>query len=212
MRELEALADQHREKEVANQRDQRLQDRLKERRLKRNPMIERIHKSRELIKLASAALEAGKFREAASHARLAIEYAQKDPNVAAEAEVLITRANLERASYLLKRIDQVIDQLDAQQLADMAEELVALAGESAPHLAAAARLLKAAGRPQRGIRIAQTAVGLDGKHVPAWEILFALGEKENNWHTALRAAEALVGLEPKNGKYKDMLKLAKRNV
>ena len=55
--------------------------RLKDRRLKRNPMKERLLKARKLMKMAAEAQAQGKLGDAARHARMAMEYAPQDAEI-----------------------------------------------------------------------------------------------------------------------------------
>lgn len=208
--ELRRLAEVHLAKQKEKAREQRLQERMKAKRLQRNPMTDRILKARELLKMAEDARLKNKVTEAARHAKMAMEYAPQDQQIAMRARVLVEEANVERAKALAKRVPSLIEGGDKDEMCNAAEELAELAPRDAKLLAKAAELLLAGGRPQRGMKLAQQACGVDGDCKPALEALFRLAEKTSSWNAAFRAAESLVRLDPKNGQYKEWLKLAKR--
>lgn len=212
LKELEALAEQQRAKEAEKLRDERLAERLKEKRLKHNPMIERLQKARDYMKLAEDALAAGKFAEAPRHAKLAVEYAPQDEALKKRVASLTEEANRGQAHALLKRVDTMLKTMEGPQLADAGEQLATLGPKDADVLTAAAKLLAAGGRPQRALRFAQQAVGIAPKHKAGLELLFTVARDEKSWNIALRASETLAGIDPKSASYKDWVKLAKRNV
>jgi curved DNA-binding protein CbpA len=209
--ELRKLAEAHRQKQVDDKRDARLKARMKERRLKRNPMKERLLKARKLIKMAQTARDEGKLADAARHAKMALEYAPQDREIASVGRRIAEAANAERAKVLVKRAAGIMAGMDKDEMCEAAEQLAELAPKDAKVMATAAELLLEGGRPQRGLKFAQTATAADKDEVKAWEVLFRLAAKTNSWATGFRAAENLLRLEPKNSQYKDWMKTAKRN-
>ena len=212
LKELAVLAEEQRARDAVKARDERLADRMKERRLKHNPMVERLQKGKGYLKLAEEALAAGKFAEATRHAKLAVEYAPQDEPLKKRTSEVVEEANRGQAHALLKRVDMMLKTMESAPLAEAGEQLAALGPKDAEVLAAAAKLLHAGGRPQRALRFAQQAVSIHPKQKDALELLFRVATEEKGWNIALRAAETLSGIDPKNATYKDWLKTAKRNV
>lgn len=214
--ELEARAEAQRREELAarevQERDARMQQRLKERRLKRNPMLDRVKKARELMELAERASFGGRLVEAARHAKLAKEYAPADEEVARRADPIIRDGGRERARELVKRAQRLLDDGDVSEARDLADEAADLCAREGATLAQVARVLLRCGVTQRALRHAQAATEVSPRLADGWAVLYELCEREAKWHMALRAAEQLVELRPGDKAAKERLKQARRLV
>ncbi len=213
--ELEVLAEKRRQGKLAQERDERNAVRMKEARLKRNPMAERIKKGRDYMKLAEDAHAAGKIEEAANHARLAVGY---DQGLKAHAERFIIEAARARAGGMMKRVNQILMSpadtrehlAELNQVVDEAADIAAQARD-AELLADVSRALLALKRPVRAAKLAQTASEADPTSARAWEALAEAASADNKWAILLKASERWLGLDRTNARAKELFKEAKRN-
>ena len=93
---------------------------------------------------------------------------------------------------------------------DFAEQAVEAAPRDVVTLVGAGRLFEQLRKPRRAMKTAQKATEVGPQDPQAWRLLLDLCEKADNWHTAVRAAERLLALDPKDKSMKDRLKRAKR--
>lgn len=207
-KERAALEEQQRNAE----RDARNAARLKDKRLKHNPMLERLKRARELLGLAENAHREGKLVEAARHARMAMEYAPHDSTVAAAAEPFLAAGAIERARQLIRKAEGHAAMTDFSSAADVVREAVEIAPRDGQTLLAAGKLSARIGLDRQAMKFAQRATEAAPESVPAWRLLLDLSEAAGSWRTALRAAERLLALNPKETRIKDRIKQAKRMV
>jgi curved DNA-binding protein CbpA len=212
-RELQAEQTQRRQAEEALQRsadrDSRTAERLKERRLKRNPVLDRMKRAREMLELAESAAQGGKVLVAGRHARMAVEYAHGDATLTLAAQHYIDRSMVEKGKALIKRAEQYV--LAGQEGAgDLIEEAVESAPRDAHVLLTAGRLASDVGLSRQALKYAQRASEVAAHDPKAWLLILELCERQRIWHTAARAAEKLLELTPKEPGIKDRLQTAKR--
>lgn len=212
--ELERLAQEKRKVEESKRRDERNAERMKEQRLKRNPMAERMRKARDYIQLAEEAQRAGKLDEAANHARLAVGY---DEALKPKAEVIVLQAERARAASMMKRINQIVaSPSDMRDLADelnrVADEVaeVAVRANDGPLLVEVSTVLLKLKRPVRAAKLAQQASEVEPKNARAWEALAEAAHADSKWAILLRAADRWLHLEPANARAKELHKVGKR--
>lgn len=211
--ELQRRLEQKKRDAEAKERDARNEVRMKESRLKRNPMAERIQKARDMMKLAEDAHKAGKIEVAANHARLACTY---DESLKARAAQFTLEADRLRAANMMKRVTQVLASPDAHALASeinrVADEAgeIAIATKDGPLLVEVSRALLALKRPSRAAKLGQMATEADPRNPRAWEALAEAANADNKWAILLKASERWLVLEPKNGRAKDLNREGKR--
>lgn len=212
--ELELLAQEKRKVDEAKRRDERNAERMKEQRLKRNPMAERMRKAREYLELADEAKRAGKLDEAANHARLAAGY---DEGLKAKVDVIVLQAERARAGTMMKRINQIV--ASPSDMRDMADELnrvadevaeVAARANDAPLLVEVSTVLMKLKRPVRAAKLAQQAAEAEPKNPRAWEALAEAAHADSKWAILARAADRWIHLEPQSARAKELQKVAKR--
>ncbi|OGQ26439.1 MAG: hypothetical protein A2138_10010 [Deltaproteobacteria bacterium RBG_16_71_12] len=213
--ELERLAADKRKAEEGRRRDERTAERMKEQRLKRNPMAERIKKARDYLRMAEDAQRAGKLDEAANHARLAAGY---DESIRGRADAIVLIAERARAATMMKRIQQIIaspsdmrdlaDELN--RVADEVAEVAARANDAALLVEVSTVLLKLK-RPVRAAKLAQQATDVEPKNPRAWEALAEAAQADSKWAILLRAADRWLQLEPGNARGKELHKVGKRH-
>lgn len=213
--EIARLAEVKRQEALARERDERNAARMRDARLKRNPMAERIKKGRDFMKLAEDAHRAGKLDEAANHARLAVGY---DESLKARADVFILEADRTRAAAMMKRVRQVL--AAPGEARDMAAELnrvsdeaaeIAIATRDAGLLVEVARALIWLKRPMRAAKLAQMATEIDARNPRGWEMLAEAASADQKWAILLKASERWLALEPTNARAKELQREAKRN-
>ncbi len=198
------------EKKKHAERDTRNAARLKDKRLKHNPMVDRLKRSRDLLELAANAHGLGKLVEAARHARLAKEFAPQDEAIAAAAEPYLSEGAIERARQLVKKAEQHLIMTDHAGAAALIQEAAEAAPRDGHTLQAVAKLSLRLGLDRQAMKFAQRATEVAPGDAGAWRVLLELSEAAEGWHTALRAAERLLALSPKEPRIKDRLKQAKR--
>lgn len=191
-------------------RDARNAERLREKRLKHNPMLDRLKRSRDLLELAEQSLKLGKPVDAARHARLAKEYAPQDANVAAAAEPYLVEGATERGRALVRKAEQHLVMTDHNGAIDLVTEAVEVAPRDAQTLQLACKLSVRLGLDRQAMKYAQKATEIAPEQAVGWQLLLELSESAESWHTAVRAAEKLMVLNPKEPHLKDRLKQAKR--
>jgi hypothetical protein len=218
--EVEKIAEKKREAQrleaVARERDERNEQRMKESRLKRNPMVDRIKKGREYLKLAEEAHKAGKLDEAANHARLALSC---DPEgLKVPADKLILEAQKARATVGMKRVHQIL--ASPADTRDLQAELNRVIDEAADTAAATldplllvevAKALVAVKRPVRAAKLAQQATDADPRNPRAWEAFAEACAADNKWALVARATDRWLKIEPNAPRAKELVKEAKRN-
>ncbi|MBI1946758.1 MAG: DnaJ domain-containing protein [Deltaproteobacteria bacterium] len=212
--ELERLAADKRKADDAKRRDERNADRMKDQRLKRNPMAERIKKARDYLRMAEDAQRAGKLDEAANHARLAVGY---DESIKGKADAIVLVAERARAATMMKRIQQII--ASPSDMRDLADELNRVADEVAevaarandgPLLCEVSSVLMKLKRPVRAAKLAQQAADVDSRNPRAWEALAEAAHADSKWAILLRASDRWLQLEPGNARAKELHKVGKR--
>jgi curved DNA-binding protein CbpA len=212
--ELEAIMAKKRLAAEAKERDLRNEQRMKESRLKRNPMAERINKGRDMMKLAEDAHKAGRIEEAANHARLACTY---DESLKARAVQFTLEADRLRAANMMKRVTQVLASpadmhalsSEVNRVADEASD-IAIATKDAALLIEVSRALLALKRPSRAAKLGQMATEAEPRNPRAWEALAEAANADNKWAILLKAAERWLALEPKSARAKDLQREGKR--
>jgi curved DNA-binding protein CbpA len=213
--ELERLAEKKRVEQQNRERDERNAQRMKEQRLKKNPMVERIKRAQDFMKLAEQAERLGKLDEAANHARVALGY---DEGLKDRAARFILAAERARAQQMLKRIKQIVTSpTETQELreelnrvADQVADTAAQAND-ATLLAEVAAVLITLKRPVRAAKLAQQATELEPRNARGWESLAEAAHMDQKWAILGRAAERWLQLEPGAARAKELQKVAKKN-
>jgi curved DNA-binding protein CbpA len=213
--ELTKLAEKKREEMLAKERDARNEQRMREARLKRNPMTDRIKRGRDYLKLADDAYAAGRLDEAANHARLAVSF---DEGLKARADKYVLEASRGRAGQMMKRVQQILasptdtKELSAElnRVADEAADIAAATADK-ELLVDVARVMLTLKRPVRAAKLAQQATEVDGRNPKAWEALAEAAFADSKWAILQRAADRWLSLEPKAARAKELSKEAKRN-
>lgn len=212
--EIERLAGEKRKADEARARDERNAEHMREQRLKRNPMAERIKKGRDYLRMAEEAQRAGKLDDAANHARLALSY---DESARTKVDAIVFAAEKARAATMMKRIQQILQSpSDMRDLADelnrVADEVaeVATRANDAPLLVDVAVLLLKLKRPVRAAKLSQQAAELEPRNARAWEALAEAAHADSKWAILGRAADRWIHLEPQSARAKELQKVAKR--
>ncbi len=215
--ELERLATLARDKRDAEARELRTQTRIKEARLKRNPVVDRLKRGRELMTLAQQSAAAGRHDEAAVHARLAMSFEDSEAN-RVTGRKFILEAERAHAQFLVKRINQVLaspydmkDMMDevhksAESVADTAAQTT-----DAALLVDIAKIMQTLKKQPRAAKLAQQAAELAPKNVRAHEIVAEAASADGKWVIAQHAAERWLALDPTATRAKELLKDAKRH-
>jgi hypothetical protein len=203
------------ETKADKERQERHEARLREQRLKRNPVVDRLKRSRELTALAEAALRDKKVADAERHAKLALEYAGSDEAAKLRAFVVLDEVTRDRAASLLKHGKNLAKNgTDSpelfEEITNIAEQVVEANPLSAVILVEAARLLLRAQRKTRAVKLAQQAAELDDRLADAWEIIADVSLSEQKWAMVVRAAERWSTIAPQDARPKEMLKAAKK--
>jgi curved DNA-binding protein CbpA len=212
--ELARLAEARKADQAARERDERNAARMKDARLKRNPLAERIKKGRDLFKLAEDARLAGRLEEAANHARIAMSY---DESLKARAGPMIQEGERVRGLAMVKKLNQALSSgidtralhTELNKLADEAAEL-ATSTADAPLLVECARVLMRLKRPVRSAKLAQQATEVDGRNARAWEALAEAAHADSKWVILLKACDRWLALEPGAARAKELQREAKR--
>ncbi len=158
LRAAQAIRQQEEDKvRQSAERDARTAERLKERRLKRNPMLDRMKRAREMLELAERAAQAGKVMEAGRHARMAVEFAHGDAALTQAAQPYLDKGALEKGKALIKRAEQYILAGEHQGVGDLIEEAVEAAPRDGHVLLAAGRLADDVGLTRQALKYAQRA-------------------------------------------------------
>jgi curved DNA-binding protein CbpA len=213
--EIARLAEVKRQEMLAKERDARTEARMREQRLKRNPMADRIKKARDFMKLAEDARLAGKLDEAANHARLAVGF---DRSLKPQADKFILEAEKGRAASMMKRVQQILSSPadtkemaeELNRVADEAGEIAASTGDGAL-LVDVSRVMLKLKRPVRAAKLAQQATEVEPHNPRAWEALAEAAAADKKWAIAARAAERWAGLEPAAARPKEIRQEAKRS-
>lgn len=180
------------------------------RRLKNNPMLERIKRARELYQLGLTAIGGERWTEAANHLRLAVTYDPKKRDYQEAYSEANTRASRQRALAILKNVQLAYDTGQSAEAIEKVDEACQVAPEDAQVLAEAAELLLTLDDPRRAFEVAQRAVGVGGTSVTALRALAKAAERAEKWNIAYHAVEKLLVFEPKDGQLKDWLKRLKK--
>ena len=209
--ELEAMAVQKRQAQDDQARLDRTAERLKEQRLKRNPLAERLKKGRELFRAAEEAKKAGRIDEAVNHARMALTY---DDGLKDRAAPIFREADRQRAVIVVKRLQAAITLGDTPAVeelqraldssADIAEHL-----KEVPLMLDLARLLMTCKKAPRAFRLAYAAAEAAPQSARAWEQVAEIAFQEQKWALLQRAAERWLVLEPQQARPKELLKQAR---
>ncbi len=212
--ELEQLAAEKRKAQEAKRRDERTAEHMREARLKRNPMADRIKKARDYMRMAEDAQRANKLDEAANHARLAVGY---DESLKAKAEAIVLAAERARAASMMKRIRQILTSpSDMRDLADelnrVADEVaeVATRANDAALLVEVSTVLMKLKRPVRAAKLAQQGAEVEPRNPRAWEALAEAAHADSKWAILLKATDRWLHLEPGNARAKELHKAGKR--
>ena len=190
--EMKALAEAERTRE----RDAKVADALKKRRLAANPMLQRVKKAREWVQEAENAAAAGNASEALRLAHLAREYAPKDEKVTLRARKIIQVQQLRAARELIQqaRAEAEADKLEASL--ETADKALKLAPQNALVNHEACQLFKKAGQTKRAMEMAHIAAEHSPYEADYWLLLADLAEGEAQWGLALKASERLLELRP----------------
>ncbi len=183
----------------------------KTRRLKRNPMLQRLKRAAELYKLGLVALRAEKWIEAANHLRIAITYdPQKKAYHQAYSEAA-GMANYIRSQNILRSMDSMLEEQDPERLGNLVSDLLMLAEENAEIMAQGSEILLRSGSVRRAFELGQKAVAAQDSFRPGLQALAHAAEAAQKWHVALRTVQKLLALDPGNSSYKDWSKRLKRH-
>lgn|GEM_PF-1021929 len=209
--ELARIADVKRREEERASRLARNEATRKARRLRWNPISQRLARARELYKLAEDARKAGKFEEAATRARLACTF---DEALVVRAEPIIAEADASRCAAMLKKVQSALQYGDKSMEQDIKKAAEEVAQKAEPLkrpalLVDVAKMLLQVQLPQRAFRLAQMATEVDDKLVAGWKIAAEAAASEEKWALAGRAAERWLALEPGSEAAKQALKQAK---
>lgn len=208
--EAEKRAAEERAEREKEERARRTAERLKERRIKKNPMVDRLKRANELISMAESAKENGNLSAAGRHARMALDFSKGDESIAARARPIIEEGGQDRGRALAKLAEELILAGETHVALDRLEEAAEVAPRDAVTLVSVAELYRKLKKPRTALKYAQKATELSPKEARPWMMLLDLCEAEGNWHTAVRAAERLVALKPNDKAFKDRWKRAKR--
>jgi curved DNA-binding protein CbpA len=209
--ELARIADVKRREEERVARLKRNEETRKAKRLRWNPISQRLARARELYKLAEESRKAGKFEEAATHARLACTY---DEALLIRAESIIADADAARCALLVKRVQSALQYGDKS----MEDDIKRAADEASQKAEALKRpgllidvgqLVLQVNLPQRAFRLAQLATEQDETLVAGWRLAADASAREEKWALSSRAAERWLALEPSSDAAKQALKRAK---
>lgn len=209
--ELGKIADGKRRDQERVARLQRNESAMKARRLRWNPISQRLARARELYKLAEDARKAGKLDEAATHARLACTF---DEALLVRAEPIFADADAARCALLIKRLQSALQYGEQGMENDIKKALDELTTKAEtlkrpPLLLDVAKILLQQRQAQRAFRLAMMATEGDERSAPAWRIAAEAAILDEKWALGIRAAERWVALEPTSETAKTALKQAK---
>jgi curved DNA-binding protein CbpA len=220
--ELEELAAKRREKVAAEKekkdaaeaeakRMKRLEERKKARRVKRNPMVGSLKKGREYAELAKQALAKKDLKAASRHAKMAMEFSRQHASIKEEVQPILVEADQAQAEAMIRQQNNSLSS-DAESKKAVADQIEGLAHGKAKLLLDAADLYVQVGDVRHAIKMAQLAVNANDESERGWRALADYAERGEQWHTALRAAEKLLTLAPKDADAKERVKRLKRSV
>ncbi|MBN2360670.1 MAG: DnaJ domain-containing protein [Deltaproteobacteria bacterium] len=181
-----------------------------QRRLKHNPMVERIKKARDFYQLGLAAIGSERWAEAANHLRLAVTYDPKKRDYQEAYSEANGRASRQRALAILKNVQLAYDTGQSAEVVELIEEAVRTAPEDSQVLAEAADLLLTLNDVRRAYEVAQRAVSVGGTSVTALRALARAAERAEKWNIACHAVEKLLVFEPKDAALKAWFKQLKK--
>lgn len=211
--EMAVIDREEREKELieeAHARERRHEKRREARRINRNPLVQRLRKARDFLRLAEKALADGKTDEAGRHARLAKQFAPRDPKIVSLCNDIIGGTNVGRARAIASRGDDFIARNDIKGVHQTVEDVLKLAPHDPQAIAAVASLLMKIGEREDALEHAKKAVELDPGLKRAWFTLLDASELTQNWKTAEKAAKSILHFDPENAKVQKRLRKASR--
>lgn len=191
-KEMKALAEAERTRE----RDARVAESLKKKRLAANPMLQRVKKAREWVLAAENAAAAGNASEAVRLAHLAREYAPKDEKVSLRARKIIQVQQLRAARELIQQAQKEAEEGKLAESLETADQALKLSPQNALLNHEACQLFKKAGENKRAMGMAQIAAEHSPYEADYWLLYAELAEGEAEWPLALKAAERLLELRP----------------
>lgn len=185
---------------------------VKERRLRRNPMVRRLQKASELHQLGVEAMAAERWQEAANHLALAITYDPQKKVYHRSYSEAAGMANYMRAQNLVRTMEGLVDTEDDEAIVPMLEELRHIAEDNAEIMAQAAQVLLKAGAVRRAFEAAQLAVSRQENYLPGLRVLADASERAEKWHSAVRALSHLCELKPDDKSYVSRLRVARKKI
>jgi hypothetical protein len=186
------------------EREERHQARMREARLKKNPVLDRVAKAREIWALANTSLEDGRFDEAMNHARLVASF---EPGRQQEVDALISKALDGKQRMSVLRLEAAAKQgrMDGDLTALVDLMLTCSDGALRTRCARALLTLK------QGRLAYRLATHGDAQRigVSMWEVAAEAAALDEHWPLVQKAAERWQQLEPSSTRAKQLFRLAR---
>jgi curved DNA-binding protein CbpA len=206
--EEQQIVDRARRKE----REARREVELRERRLRRNPMIERLKRAAELYQAGLEAMRAERWIEAANHLRLAITFHPQHRPYHEMFSEASTRAQHLRGQNIVRNMNNLLATGENDAIIALIDELLRVAEDRADLLAEASEIVLRTGAVRRAFELAQRAVAVRESDRRALIALAAAAEAAEKWNVAVRSLEKLQAMEASNTSYRERLKKVKKHL
>ncbi len=190
-------------------RQQRIRDALKNRRLKRNPLMERVKKAKEYYEAGRMAVERENYLAALNNFRLASSFDPHNEIYRAKVDEVIDRANLERARKMLQKA-QMGQTYNRDDFLDQYEEAADLGQKDHSIQFAAAQAFLENEMPAKARTYLRRAVKLAPKNIDYKMILGTLLLRTKKRQDAVELFEEVLKLKPGHDRAKELLKEAKK--
>lgn len=194
--------------ELKRERDERNAERLRDQRLKRNPLVDRLRKGRELMQHAMESRRVGKIDEAAGHARLAMQY---DVGLAAQAHPLIVESDKLRGMAHARKLEMYFASgMESEELQSEVDKMLEEAAELATStrdfnlVLAVSKLMFRANKLPRAAKLAQLSTELEPKNPRGWEQFAEVAAADLKWVLTLKACERWLTFEPRSRRAIDL--------
>ncbi|MFH1807393.1 MAG: J domain-containing protein [Pseudomonadota bacterium] len=185
---------------------------LRERRLKNNPMVERIKRANVLYQAGIEAIRAEKWIEAANHLRLAITFHPMHRPYHELYSEASSRAKHIRAQNIVRTMNALLEAGENDALIELIDELMHVGEDRADLLAEGAEIVLRSGAVRRAFELAQRAVATREHDKHALLALAHAAERAEKWSVATRSVEKLLVQDASNGSYKDWLKKLRKHL
>lgn len=195
------------------EREVKRKELVKSRRLKRNPMLQRIKRAKELYALGIEAIQADRWIDAANNLRMAVSFDASRPEYQHAYAEAADKANRIRGLNGLRAVEAALETgVAPPEAVEDIERAIETAPDDAQVLAQASQLLLVLREVRLAFDTAQRAVAHGASSRAALMALAQAAERAEKWNIALRSIEKLLAMEPKSSELKDWLKQIKKKL